>query len=202
MLRYSFAIAVDIGAPIVLDEATNKKMFGHFARVLVDVDLSGSLREQILVEREGFSFFVGIEYENMSFFCSICQIIGHSIDKCRSQPSFDAKAQEFPKDKKIIHLPRKHVQNYVPKKSENEGPNNGSASQHHLIEEGQNNDQVNQGVNEDQSQLKFYKCSGIHLIIALFNQFGLRNRIGTHWSMCLILFRNILSKGLIMINSI
>lgn len=38
-----FTIASGLGVPICLDEATNKKTFGHFARVLIDLDLNSNL---------------------------------------------------------------------------------------------------------------------------------------------------------------
>lgn len=54
--RTIFSIAGSIGVPICLDDATNKKTFGQFARVLVDIDLKGNLHDQVLVESEGFAF--------------------------------------------------------------------------------------------------------------------------------------------------
>ncbi|XP_019430033.1 PREDICTED: uncharacterized protein LOC109337508 [Lupinus angustifolius] len=59
--------------------------FGHFAKVMVEINLKAELLEQILVEREGFAFFVSIEYENLSDFCQKCQVIGHAVHQCRKQ---------------------------------------------------------------------------------------------------------------------
>ncbi|XP_019427097.1 PREDICTED: uncharacterized protein LOC109338760 [Lupinus angustifolius] len=81
--RILFSIARGLGTPISLDEATTSRSFGHFARILVDIDLKGSLPNQILVEREGFAFFVYVEYENLPEFCSGCQSIGHLLSNCR-----------------------------------------------------------------------------------------------------------------------
>lgn len=53
-----FAIAGSLGVPICLDEATNKIFFGHYARVLIDIDLKCKIRGKILVEREEFAFYV------------------------------------------------------------------------------------------------------------------------------------------------
>ncbi|KAF1888014.1 hypothetical protein Lal_00024025 [Lupinus albus] len=72
-----------IGTPISLDAATNNRTFGHFAKVLVDINLKAKLLDQILVEREGFDFFVYIEYENLPEFCVSCQSIGHLASNCR-----------------------------------------------------------------------------------------------------------------------
>jgi hypothetical protein len=49
-----FAIASSVGSPICIDEITSKPMFertfGHFARVLVDIDLAVELTYRVLVE--------------------------------------------------------------------------------------------------------------------------------------------------------
>lgn len=41
------------------------RTFGHFVRVLVDVDISQQLRYKVLVERKDFAFFVDLEYKNL-----------------------------------------------------------------------------------------------------------------------------------------
>jgi hypothetical protein len=70
---------------LALDEATTKHTFGHFARILIDVDLNSNLHERILVERNDFDFYVDVEYENIPPFCNSCHIIGHSINNCKFQ---------------------------------------------------------------------------------------------------------------------
>ncbi|KAE9602006.1 putative transcription factor interactor and regulator CCHC(Zn) family [Lupinus albus] len=78
-----FTIAGGVGTPITLDEATKNRAFGHFARALVEVNLSTTVPSKILVERDGFEFFVGIEVENMPAFCSKCHTIGHLVANCK-----------------------------------------------------------------------------------------------------------------------
>ncbi|MCI08844.1 NADPH:quinone oxidoreductase-like, partial [Trifolium medium] len=80
-----FEIAGALGIPLALDEATMKRTFGHFARVLIEVDLNSDLHERILVERNAFDFYVDIEYEKLPLFCNSCQIIGHSVKNCKYQ---------------------------------------------------------------------------------------------------------------------
>ncbi|PNY00171.1 defensin-like protein [Trifolium pratense] len=50
-----FSIAGGVGVPICLDERTSDRSsgFGHYARVLVEIDLSKKLYHQILVQRVG-----------------------------------------------------------------------------------------------------------------------------------------------------
>ncbi|XP_019447354.1 PREDICTED: uncharacterized protein LOC109350586 [Lupinus angustifolius] len=77
-----FSIAGGIGTPISLDETTTNRSFGHFAKVLVELNLKSKLPNQILVERDGFAFFVPIEYESLPHFCNGCQTIGHTLANC------------------------------------------------------------------------------------------------------------------------
>lgn len=73
-----------------LDVATAKppmeRTFGHFARVLIDIDLLHELRYKVLVERKGYAFFVEFEYENLPDFCSFCNCVGHHVAICRRKP--------------------------------------------------------------------------------------------------------------------
>jgi len=64
-----FEIAEAIGTPITIAENTRNHAFGHYAWVLVDVDLAGFLPDTLLVVREKFSFDIEIEYERPPYFC-------------------------------------------------------------------------------------------------------------------------------------
>ena len=85
--RIIFAIASSVGTPICVDLVTSKsaieRTFGHFGRFLVDIDLSKDLKHEILVERKGFAFFVGLEYENVLELCGFCKLVGHNASVCR-----------------------------------------------------------------------------------------------------------------------
>lgn len=76
-------IASAVGTPLILDNATSKRLFGHYARVLVDMDFSRKIFHEIVVEREGYSFKVEVHYEWLPEFCSHCQNIGHNVSSCR-----------------------------------------------------------------------------------------------------------------------
>lgn len=81
-----FAIASGVGTPICTDNITCKSMlersFGHYARVLIDLNLNEELCHRILVERKGYAFFVDVEYENLPDFCSYCKCTGHYFEIC------------------------------------------------------------------------------------------------------------------------
>ncbi|KAK2401739.1 hypothetical protein QL285_051308 [Trifolium repens] len=96
-----FAVASSIGIPICTDSFTNKPMlertFGHYARVLVDVDLAQDLVYKILVERKGYAFFVDVEHENLPPYCDHCKIIGHRFDNCKRRKESAPKKTESAK---------------------------------------------------------------------------------------------------------
>ncbi|XP_019429685.1 PREDICTED: uncharacterized protein LOC109337219 [Lupinus angustifolius] len=98
--RILFSIAGGIGTPISLDEATHNRTFGHFAKVLVELNLKSHLPDQILVERDNFAFFVAIEYENLPAFCHHCQAIGHTEFQCRKNTNAKADDTRKPRVKK------------------------------------------------------------------------------------------------------
>lgn len=68
----------------MIDNETSKIIFGHYARILVDMNFSKKLFYEILVEQEGFSFPVEVVYEWIPEFCSHCQNLGHNFTSCRS----------------------------------------------------------------------------------------------------------------------
>lgn len=85
--RILFAIASWVGTPICIDLAFAKsridRTFSHFVRVFIDMGLFLPLNHNILVEREGFSFFSNIEYENLLVFCRHCRKTGHVVQDCK-----------------------------------------------------------------------------------------------------------------------
>ncbi|KAK2417435.1 hypothetical protein QL285_039734 [Trifolium repens] len=106
--RTLFEIACAIGTPISLDEPTKNHVFGHYARILIDVDLDNLLHESILVEREGFAFYVGVIYEKMPSYCTNCQIVGHHISNCNKL--IPMKFSEAPKKNKEQNDNRQQTQ--------------------------------------------------------------------------------------------
>jgi len=54
--RILFEIVGAIGTPIIIDQHTLNQSFGHYARVLVDINMAGFLPDSLWVERENFTF--------------------------------------------------------------------------------------------------------------------------------------------------
>jgi hypothetical protein len=55
-----FEIASGVGAPLAIDDATKNRIFDHYSRILVDMDLSERIYKNKLLECDGFSFYVQV----------------------------------------------------------------------------------------------------------------------------------------------
>lgn len=104
-------IASAVGTLISIDATTRKRAFGHYARLLVDIDLSKKIFDEILVEREGFAFKIEVQYERRPFFCHHCYVIGHDVTSCRwLHPDLNkenrGKSKVAPISKKVSQQPR------------------------------------------------------------------------------------------------
>jgi hypothetical protein len=121
--KFFFAIAGSIGTPICTDSASNKpkfdRDFGHFVRVLVDLDLKKPPVYKILVERIDFAFFVEIEYESLPDFCSFCNCIGHDVKVCKRAKLHQTHVDLEQPVKKIV---RQEARPAYTRKEQNKGP--------------------------------------------------------------------------------
>jgi hypothetical protein len=76
-------IASVVGTPISIDAPTRNRAFEHYARILVDMNLSKRVFDEILVEKEGFAFKVKVQYERRLLFCHRCYVIEHNVTTCK-----------------------------------------------------------------------------------------------------------------------
>jgi len=81
--RTLLEIASVVGTPIDIDGPTRERKFGHYARILVDIDLSKTTYDEVLVEHDDFALMVEIQYERRPLFCHHCYIIGHNVTTCK-----------------------------------------------------------------------------------------------------------------------
>jgi len=63
MHRTLHEIASALGTPLLIDNMTTKRIYGHYARILVDMNFSRKIFHEITVEREGYNFPVEVAYE-------------------------------------------------------------------------------------------------------------------------------------------
>ncbi|AET02520.1 hypothetical protein MTR_8g041780 [Medicago truncatula] len=93
-----------------------KGLFGHYTRILVNMDFSRKLFHEIVVEREGFDFTVEVAYEWLPDFRTHYQSIGHDVTACRRlypRKETTTTKEQIAQGKK--HVPIKKA-NWVPTK--------------------------------------------------------------------------------------
>lgn len=113
-----FEISSTLGDPLYIDKGTLTRSFGLskpllYARVLVQIDLSKPLLYEVLVERNGFSFFVSVDYEKIPSYCAFCKTIGHEEGSCKKKQQKEVNVNEPSKDaannKKTHYVPKKTI---------------------------------------------------------------------------------------------
>jgi hypothetical protein len=116
MERTLYEIAGAVGTPLLIDHVTRNRLFGHYARILVDLDLAKDIFYEVMVEREGFAFPAAIEYEGLPEFCTHCKSIGHNINSCRwlYPRNVDKLADLVDKGKKPVNS-QKQISEWKPK---------------------------------------------------------------------------------------
>jgi len=82
MERILYEIVGAVGTSLLIDNVKTNKLFSHYARVFVDLDLSKNIFYEVHVEREGFAFPVAVECEGLPKFCTHCKSIGHNVTSC------------------------------------------------------------------------------------------------------------------------
>ncbi|KAK2655373.1 hypothetical protein Ddye_008425 [Dipteronia dyeriana] len=108
-------IARGIEIPLKFDKATLKGDYGHFARMLIDVDLSKPLPDSIMIEVGDDCLFPTLFFENVPSFCSVCCSIGHSVASCHHATRFTGNITAEPNDKILERGRSKIRQEYKPK---------------------------------------------------------------------------------------
>ncbi|XP_057791060.1 uncharacterized protein LOC131008184 [Salvia miltiorrhiza] len=72
-----------LGSPLKIDASSAVGEVGHYARVIIEIDMSLPLREYVMIDEDDSSLYVEFSYENLPAYCNRCKITGHSTDKCR-----------------------------------------------------------------------------------------------------------------------
>lgn len=103
-------IASAMGTPLVIDNSSSKRLFGHHARILVDMDFSRKIFYEIVVEREGYAFSIFVAYKWMPDFCSHCKNIGHDVIVCRRLCLRKETTKETTTAKEQLALGKKQIQ--------------------------------------------------------------------------------------------
>jgi len=100
-------IARGVGVLLKIEDATLKGDYGHYANILIDVDLSSPLLDGLMLERNGACLFISLLYENLLEFCSTYKSVGHSNSSCQWK---EIDARKNIKEHKSSKSPQGHSQ--------------------------------------------------------------------------------------------
>ncbi|KAK0582022.1 hypothetical protein LWI29_020550 [Acer saccharum] len=87
-------MARGVGIPLKFDRATLEGDYGHFARMLIDVDLSKPLPDSIMIEVGEDCLFPTLYFENVPSFCSIEEMCNHSLSDSDPQEEYSPLSVE------------------------------------------------------------------------------------------------------------
>ncbi|XP_057802766.1 uncharacterized protein LOC131018045 [Salvia miltiorrhiza] len=76
-------VAREVGMPILIDGQSAQAHVGHFARILVELDVSADLPEALDIKCGDIDFTVKFGYENLPYYCFVCKVVGHISNECR-----------------------------------------------------------------------------------------------------------------------
>lgn len=89
-----------IGIPLVTDECTTHRLRVSYARILVEVDITQKMLDEITItDNKGLKRKQPIEYEWRPKFCEKCQTIGHQCDGAAKHKIWKPKPKKVDPDK-------------------------------------------------------------------------------------------------------
>ncbi|KAL8541482.1 hypothetical protein ACS0TY_002668 [Phlomoides rotata] len=81
------AMASAFGTLIRIDDNTLHRRMGHYARILVEIDMKTEFVEKIMYKRARICSFATLAFERLPKFCRNCDIVGHATAVCtRGKP--------------------------------------------------------------------------------------------------------------------
>ncbi|KAL5725776.1 hypothetical protein ACHQM5_008882 [Ranunculus cassubicifolius] len=89
------AIGRALGYPIKVDEATIKKWYGFYALVLVDIELTKPIPEQILIEHADGEFWQDVVITKLPKFCNHFSTLGSETEHVPAVQAAEAINQEL-----------------------------------------------------------------------------------------------------------
>ncbi|KAL8462759.1 hypothetical protein ACS0TY_033689 [Phlomoides rotata] len=76
------AMASAFGNLLKIDDRTLHRRMGHYARILVEIDIKTELIEKIMYKRAGICSFANLVFERLPEFCRGCGVVGHTTTVC------------------------------------------------------------------------------------------------------------------------
>lgn len=78
------ALASALGTVIKMEDHTKNRTMCHYAKVLIEIDMTKVCEDYIMFESKGHVLFASLKYEQLPSFCNHCSFVGYSLDSCRS----------------------------------------------------------------------------------------------------------------------
>ncbi|XP_074267053.1 uncharacterized protein LOC141590355 [Silene latifolia] len=95
---YLHKLGGQIGTVIRRDEATEKKMFLGYARLMIEVKVNQQFPESLsFMDEEGKERKVRLEYDWLPMTCNTCRGIGHATGQCRKKANTQKVTQVWRK---------------------------------------------------------------------------------------------------------
>ncbi|KAF3452091.1 hypothetical protein FNV43_RR08187 [Rhamnella rubrinervis] len=118
-------LACGVGVLLKFDHSTLLGDFGHFARILVDVDMASFLSDMLTLGVHGYCHEICMVYEKLPAYCTTCNNIGYLLANCHLfKRESDIKAADHSECKE---KPMKLV--YVPNPSDQDNTNKAQSQQ-------------------------------------------------------------------------
>ncbi|KAL8492497.1 hypothetical protein ACS0TY_023903 [Phlomoides rotata] len=76
------AMASAFGTLVKIDDCMLHRRMGHYARILVEIDMKTEIIEKIMYKRSGVCSFANLVFERLPKFCRWCGIVGHTTVAC------------------------------------------------------------------------------------------------------------------------
>lgn len=101
-----------IGTPLYTDECTTEKLMVSYARILVEVDVTQKLHDEIVINFEGEERNQKVEYEWRPKYCEVCQKVGHVCRK-EKKPTVKMWQQKFGQEQGEAKMEENYVADIV-----------------------------------------------------------------------------------------
>jgi hypothetical protein len=110
-----------LGKYVKTSEATLKGRYTSYARICIEMDVSGALPEAIILEFRDEEWIQSIDYEQIPFRCRICHEHGHLIRECLLNKKQETKNTKAQQDKDgFVKLNHRNRENKKPNKAPTE----------------------------------------------------------------------------------
>lgn len=84
--------------------------YEHYARMLVDIDLSKPPPDSLQLNNDGYKFYIYFEYENLPAFCTVCSLVGHTFANYHSLRHKESNTPWHPPKDHQVYQPKQPIE--------------------------------------------------------------------------------------------